>query len=43
MINSATQKRTLRRAAWGLIVGTMLVGVLIISLTFVFGHAPPTF
>jgi hypothetical protein len=43
MIHPATQKRTLRRAALRLIVGIMMVGVFTFGLTFVLGHAPPSF
>jgi hypothetical protein len=43
MIPAATQKRTLRRAAWRLILGIMVVGVFTFGLTLVLGHAPATF
>ena len=43
MIHTATQKRTLRRAARRLIGGIIVVGVFTFGLTFVLAHAPPTF
>jgi hypothetical protein len=43
MIHAATQKRILRRAAWRLAVGIIVVGVFTFGLTHVLGHAPPTF
>jgi hypothetical protein len=43
MIHAATQKRTLRRAAWRLVVGIIVVGVSTFGLTLVLGHAPSTF
>jgi hypothetical protein len=43
MIHAATQKRTLRRAAWRLVVGIIVVGAFTFGLTFVSGHAPSRF
>jgi uncharacterized membrane protein YgdD (TMEM256/DUF423 family) len=43
MIPATTQKRTLRRAAWRLIVGIIVVSGITFGLTFVWGHAPPAF
>jgi uncharacterized membrane protein YgaE (UPF0421/DUF939 family) len=43
MIHAATQKRTLRRAARRLVAAIIVVSVFTFGLTFLLGHAPPTF